>query len=128
MRLAGTRAVAASVVVDTGPIVAFLDADDQFHAWAKEQFARLRPPLLTCEAVLTEACFLIDRAGGDESAVVQLVERGVLKIVQVFDAEAASIARLMRRYKNLPCLWPMPVSSVSSNLRRKQRFSRSIRI
>src|SRR5919106_1535260 len=96
------RAVAASVVVDTGPIVAFLDADDQFHDWAKEQFARLRPPLLTCEAVLTQACFLIGRGGGDESAVVQLVERGVLNVVRLFDAEAASISRLMRRYKNVP--------------------------
>lgn len=94
--------MAASVVVDTGPIVAFLDADDQYHDWAKEQFARLRPPLLTCEAVLTEACFLIRRAEGDECAVIQLIERGVLNVVRLFDAEAAAIARLMRRYKNVP--------------------------
>ena len=94
--------MAASVVVDTGPIVAFLDADDQFHDWAKAQFARLRPPLLSCEAVLTEACFLTDRGGGDQSAVVQLVERGVLNVVRLFDSEAASISRLMRRYKNVP--------------------------
>ena len=94
--------MAASVVVDTGPIVAFLDADDQYHDWARAQFARLRPPLLTCEAVLTEACFLVARAGGDGSAVAQLVERGVVSVVQLFDAEAASIARLMRRYRNVP--------------------------
>jgi predicted nucleic acid-binding protein len=94
--------VAASVVVDTGPIVAFLDADDQYHDWANAQFARLRPPLVTCEAVLTEACFLVDRGGGDTTAVVQLVERGVLSVVRLFDAEAARIARLMRRYKNVP--------------------------
>jgi predicted nucleic acid-binding protein len=94
--------VAASVIVDTGPIVALLDADDQHHGWVKAQFARLRPPLLTCEAVLTESCFLISRGGGDASAVVQLDERGVLSVVQLFDAEAASVARLMRRYKNVP--------------------------
>ena len=57
---------------------------------------------LTCEAVLTEACFLISRGGGDESAAVQLVERGVLNVVCLFDAEAASISRLIRRYKNVP--------------------------
>lgn len=94
--------MAASVVVDTGPIVALLDADDQQHAWVKAQFARLRPPLLTCEAVLTESCFLIARGGGDLSSVVQLVERGVLSVAELFDAEAASVARLMRRYKNVP--------------------------
>lgn len=94
--------MAASVVVDTGPIVALLDADDRYHAWARAQFGRLRPPLLTCEAVLTESCFLIARGGGDASAVLQLVERGVVSIAQLFDAEAASIARLMHRYRNVP--------------------------
>ena len=94
--------MAASVNVDTGPIVALLDADDQQRAWVKAQFARLRPPLLTCEAVLTESCFLIARGGGDASAVIQLAERGVLSVAQVFDAEAASVARLMRRYENVP--------------------------
>jgi predicted nucleic acid-binding protein len=102
MRWFPTHTVAASVIVDTGPIVALLDADDQQHAWVKAQFARLRPPLLTCEAVLTESSFLIARGGGDVSAPVQLVERGVLSIAQLFDAEAASIARLMRRYENVP--------------------------
>ena len=94
--------MAASVIVDTGPIVALLDADDQHHAWVKAQFARLRPPLLTCEAVLTESCFLIARSGGDSSAVIQLAEHGVLSVAQLFDAEAASIARLIRRYENVP--------------------------
>jgi len=102
MRSLPTHVVAASVIVDTGPIVALLDADDQQHAWVKAQFARLRPPLLTCEAVLTESCFLIARGGGDASAVIQLAERGVLSVAQLFDAEAASIARLMRRYENVP--------------------------
>jgi len=102
MRWFPTHAVAASVIVDTGPIVALLDADDQQHAWVKAQFARLRPPLLTCEAVLTESSFLIARGGGDVSAPVQLVERGVLSIAQLFDKEVASIARLMCRYEDVP--------------------------
>jgi uncharacterized protein len=102
MRSLPTDVVAASVIVDTGPIVALLDADDQHHAWVKAQFARLRPPLITCEAVLTESCFLIARGGGGASAVIQLAERGVLSVAQLFDAEAASVARLMRRYENVP--------------------------
>jgi predicted nucleic acid-binding protein len=94
--------VAASVIVDTGPIVALLDADDQYHSWAKAQFARLRPPLQTCEAVLTESCFLITRAGADPSAVTQLVERGVLTVAALFDNEARSVSSLIRRYANVP--------------------------
>ena len=44
----------------------------------------------------------MSRGGGDSSAVIQLVERGVLSVSQLFDAEAASIGRLMRRYENVP--------------------------
>jgi predicted nucleic acid-binding protein len=45
---------------------------------------------------------LIARGGGDSSAVIQLVERGVVSVARLFDAEAASIERLMRRYRNVP--------------------------
>jgi len=44
------------VLVDTGPLVALVDRRDQYHPWAKAQVATFKPPLLTCEAVLTEAC------------------------------------------------------------------------
>jgi uncharacterized protein len=94
--------VAASVVVDTGPIVALLDADDQHHKWVAAQFARLRSPLLTCEAVLTEASFLIARVGENASAVTALVDRGVLSVKPLFDGESASITRLVRKYANVP--------------------------
>jgi predicted nucleic acid-binding protein len=40
--------------------------------------------------------------GGDATAVIQLAERGVLNVAQLFDAEAGSVARLMRRYENVP--------------------------
>ena len=51
-------------IADTGPIVAFLVRSDLHHAWARERFEILEPPLLTCEAVLTEACFLAGRVAG----------------------------------------------------------------
>ncbi len=102
MRSPENHIVAASVVVDTGPIVALLDADDRHHAWAVMQFGRLRPPLLTCESVLTEASFLIARVGENVNVVTALIDRGVLSVKQLFDAESASITRLARRYANVP--------------------------
>ena len=92
----------ASVVVDTGPIVAMLDADEANHDWVMLQVQRLRPPLLTCEAVLTEAAFLMSRAGVDSSVVPQLVTRGFVTIAKLFDDDAAQIVRLMARYRNVP--------------------------
>ena len=91
----------ASVVVDTGPIVAMLDADEANHDWVMSQVQRLRAPLVTCEAVLTEAAFLMSRAGVDSSIVPQLVTRGFVTIAKLFDDDAAQIVRLMARYRNV---------------------------
>lgn len=46
-------------LLDTGPLVSFLGAGLEHHAWAVEQWKELPPPLLTCEPVLTEAAFLL---------------------------------------------------------------------
>ena len=64
------------VVLDTGPLVAFLNRCDQYHGWAKTQWAQIVPPLLTCEAVLAEACFLVQHLEGGPAAVLDLAQRG----------------------------------------------------
>ena len=78
------------------------DADEAHHAWVMSQFERLRPPLITCEAVLAEAAFLLERAGALSSRVPELVARGLISVARVFDADASAIARLMGRYRNVP--------------------------
>lgn len=95
---------APTVIVDTGPIVALLDADEAHHEWARTRFAALRPPLLTCEAVLSEASFLLQRAGADSALPVTLAGRGVLRVERPIssEADAAAVARLMRRYRSVP--------------------------
>jgi predicted nucleic acid-binding protein len=48
----------SGVIVDTGPIVALLNSSDAHHAWTRDLLATIEPPLVTCEAVVSEACFL----------------------------------------------------------------------
>jgi predicted nucleic acid-binding protein len=62
----------------------------------------LRPPLLTCEAVLTEATFLVEYAGGDPTTVAALVANRVFKLAPVLAEEAGAVLQLMRRYRNVP--------------------------
>ena len=91
-----------NVVVDTGPIIALLDADEAQHGWTVSRLEELQPPLLTCEAVLTEASYLVERAGARPSVVVDLVARGMLTVVRLLDDEAQAISRLMQRYASVP--------------------------
>ena len=48
-----------TVIVDAGPLVAYLTKDDQDHAWTVEQFQNFRFPLRSCDAALSEAFFLL---------------------------------------------------------------------
>jgi predicted nucleic acid-binding protein len=90
------------VLADTGPIVAFLNRRDRHHAWAVETLAELRPPLLTCEAVISEAAYLVRGLPGGGERVVELVRRGVLEVAFDLQREATGVARLLRRYASLP--------------------------
>ena len=79
-----------------------LDADEAAHDWVMTQMRRLRPPLVTCEAVLSEAAFLVARAGARPDVVPQLVTRGFVTVAKLFDEDADAIAKLMIRYRGVP--------------------------
>jgi predicted nucleic acid-binding protein len=89
-------------LLDTGPLVSFLADGLEFHEWAVEQWRKLRPPLLTCEPVLTEASFLLKREGRAVDALFALMERGVIRIAIAVEREQADLRALMRRYRNRP--------------------------
>ena len=89
-------------VMDTGPLVAYFCANEARHSWAVEQFANLTPPVLTCEPVLTETCFLLGRAKQPASRLLDKVRLGALQIGVHLEDEVGAIGELMQRYRNLP--------------------------
>lgn len=90
------------VLLDTGPLVAFLNRRDNHHAWARRVLGEIEPPLYTCESVLSEACFLLRHSGAGQHAVLELVEKGLVLPVLDSRAEAPALRRLLRRYADLP--------------------------
>jgi predicted nucleic acid-binding protein len=90
------------ILVDTGPLVAYLNRRDRWHRWVVDQMAALAPPLVTCEPVLTEACFLVHRAGGKPVDLLRKVSERNLEIGLDIEDEAAAIESLMQRYADTP--------------------------
>ena len=90
------------VLVDTGPLVAFVNRHDRFQAWAREQLGAIAPPLLTCEAVLTEACHLLGRLRGGTEALTKLLGSGALAVPFRLEQEVMPVAKLLRKYANVP--------------------------
>jgi predicted nucleic acid-binding protein len=88
--------------LDTGPIVAFLNRRDTFHEWARDALDSIKPPVLTCEAVLSEACFLLRHTPRGPDAVLELVNRGLLRIEFCLADHVAALRKLLVKYKSVP--------------------------
>jgi predicted nucleic acid-binding protein len=89
-------------LIDTGPLISFLASGLTHHSWTCDQWKLFRPPLLTCEPVLTEAAFLLKREGREADPLFALLERGVIRIALDIQEEYADLRALMHRYRNRP--------------------------
>lgn len=90
------------VILDTGPLVAFLNSRDKYHDWALEQWATIRPPLLTCEAVVSEACFLLRHWNKGTRSIFELLERKALAISFCLADNIMPISASLKKYESVP--------------------------
>jgi uncharacterized protein len=90
------------IIIDTGPLVAFLNKRDNYHNWAVSQFSLLAPPFITCEAVLSEVCFLLRTYPNGPKNVLELVDRGLIILPLNLETESKAIIQLLDKYKNIP--------------------------
>jgi predicted nucleic acid-binding protein len=91
-----------SVLIDTGPLVAALRRRDAHHEWARAHFEAATEPFITCEAVISEGLFLLERAGDGKASLCGLLERGIVVVRYSFADELTETIRLIRRYDDLP--------------------------
>lgn len=92
----------SQILLDTGVLVALLSKADQFHQWATATVTAANYPLLTCEAVITEACFLLQRDSFSQQAVLALINRGAVQIAFCLADQTQAIEALIDRYANVP--------------------------
>lgn len=90
------------ILLDTGPLVALLDRRDAYHDWSKTQWAEIEPPLLTCEAVLSEACFLVRKLLPGPKAVMELVGRRLVQATFHLEDHTKPVADLIEKYATVP--------------------------
>ena len=90
------------IIVDTGVLVALIDKREQFHQWATEQAQNLIPPFITCEAVISETCFLLRNLHKGKDAVLSMIEDEILQIDFSLSNEISKIKSLMSKYENVP--------------------------
>jgi predicted nucleic acid-binding protein len=89
-------------IVDTGPLVAFFDRSERYHRWAAERVDELDAPLLVCEAVLTEATYLLARFPKAQDALFGLLQNGAIVLAFRLGEHIGAVQRLLRKYRDTP--------------------------
>lgn len=89
-------------LLDTGPLVAVLDGNDQRHSVCAEAWDSFAARCVTTEAVITEATHLVARGGGAPELVLELLLAGDVPILGLDTEGHRSAALLMRRYRDTP--------------------------
>ena len=90
------------VLLDTGCIVALLDRSERHHGVCVSAAAELQAPLVTCEPVIAEACYLLRRLPTAVDAILQNVEQRIFQIPLQLPAQAGAVRALLKRYARVP--------------------------
>lgn len=91
-----------NVILDAGALVALLNRKDQHYAWAAAQLNEITPPLLTCEAVLSEAHFVLRDIPASRQAIMELAVKDFYKVVFNIEDEKQAVKRLLEKYADVP--------------------------
>lgn len=92
----------AELLLDTGPLVALLDASERRHVDCATTFSAWRGAVVTTEAVVTEAAYLLSSAGADGTLPIQFCLRGGAVVKAWTDTRADRASELMRKYRDIP--------------------------
>lgn len=90
------------LLVDAGPLVAILSRRDRHHESCVDTLRQVRGPLLSTWMPITEAMYLLDFSPAAQSALLEMIERGALQILEIMPDDLAGIRRLMRKYSDQP--------------------------
>lgn len=94
--------VNSTVIIDAGPLVALTNERGQYHAWTRQESVKLKAPFLTCDAVLSEAWFLLRTLPKAQEKMLSLMQKGLIQSQFNSAPETVTLTELLRKYANVP--------------------------
>lgn len=90
-------------LLDTGPLVALLVKNDDKHERAVSIFSKIEGDLITCEPVLTEACFLVRKAGLQvQEDLLGLAIQDFYRVNFILSDHWQEVSHLLKKYRDQP--------------------------
>lgn len=89
-----------AVLLDTGVIVASLDRSERYHQVCVEAIKQTTLPLVTCEPVIAESCYLMRNLRGAAEAVMANVGAGIFQLPFSLKQSAQEVGRILRKYRD----------------------------
>lgn len=86
------------ILIDAGPLVALLRADDPHCAACKAVTKTLRLPLLSCWPLITEAAYLLRRSPQAVSTLLTYCNGSLINLLPVDQADLPAIDAILRKY------------------------------
>jgi predicted nucleic acid-binding protein len=90
-----------SYLVDAGPLIGFLDRDDQWHEWSLRTLEVLDEPLTTTETVVAEVCHKLRKLRPAMAVIPKLVAERRLILVPVFSGNPQRVGELLMKYPGM---------------------------
>lgn len=90
------------ILVDAGPLVALVDADDQYHERCVSTLKSLQEPLATVWPPLTEAMYLLNDLPAAQDALWEMLVRKALQLLPLGLVDLPRIRELRRKYADRP--------------------------
>ncbi len=90
------------ILIDAGPLYALVNQREFYHHWATAQAARLDPPYYTCEAVISEAHFLLKKVYKGSRELNKMIADGGIVLAFSYADHIDRVNELMETYTNVP--------------------------
>ena len=89
--------IRAKYILDSGPLIAFMNRDDLFHKWALDILSNLKAPPIICEPVMTEVCWHLRSSPAAVARVLEMPARGELDVRVLLTNEGVNLAGKIRK-------------------------------
>ena len=88
-------------LVDAGPLIGFLDKDDQWHEWSTRVLEVLDEPLATTETAVAEACHRLRKLRPALAVIPRLIAEGRLILAPAFTEQPRRVGELLAKYPDM---------------------------